>query len=91
MFEKLKQLKDLRAQAKNMQNILSEVMITEEKNGVKITMDGNMNVKLIIIEKEMPKEELEKKIAEAFNEAIKKTQRAMAEKMRGMGGIPGLG
>jgi DNA-binding protein YbaB len=74
-----------------MQNILSEVMITEEKNGIKIIMDGNMNVKSIVIEKEMPKEELEKKITEVFNEAIKKTQRAMAEKMRGMGGIPGLG
>ncbi|MFA5247814.1 MAG: YbaB/EbfC family nucleoid-associated protein [Patescibacteria group bacterium] len=91
MFEKLKQLKDLRSQAKNIQSALSGVMINEERNGIKITMDGNMNVKTITLEKEMSKEELEKRLPDIFNETIKKAQRAMAEKMKGMGGIPGLG
>jgi DNA-binding protein YbaB len=90
MFEKLKQLKDLRDQAKTIQNALAGVMINEEKNGVKIAMDGNMNVKSIALEKEMSKEELEKVLPNVFNEAIKKAQRAMAEKMKGMGGLPGM-
>lgn len=91
MFQKLKQLKDLRDQAKTIQGALSGVEITEENHGIKITMDGNMNVKSVSIEREMAKEELEKRMTDAINSTIKKAQRAMAEKMKGMGGIPGLG
>jgi DNA-binding protein YbaB len=44
MFNKLKQFKDLRSQAKTMQNALSQESVTEEKNGVKITLNGNMEI-----------------------------------------------
>jgi DNA-binding protein YbaB len=90
MFEKLKQLKDLRDKAKTLQNTLSAETITADKGGIKITMDGNMNVSAVVLEKEMSKEEIEKKMPEAINEVIKKTQRVMAEKMRAMGGLPGM-
>ena len=36
MFNKLKQFKDLRSQAKTMQDALAKESVTEEKNGVKI-------------------------------------------------------
>jgi len=62
MFEKLKQLKDLRDKAKTLQNALSAETITADKNGIKITMDGNMNVSAVVLEKEMSKEEIEKKM-----------------------------
>jgi DNA-binding protein YbaB len=90
MFEKLKQLKDLRDKAKHLQNALGAETITAEKNGIKIVMDGNMVVSAVTLEKEMSKEELEKKLPDAINDAIKKTQRVMAEKMRAMGGLPGM-
>ena len=90
MFEKLKQLKDLRDKAKQLQNALSGETITADKGGIKITMDGNMNVSSVVLEKEMTKDEVEKKMPEAINETIKKTQRVMAEKMRAMGGLPGM-
>jgi len=90
MFEKLKQFKDLRDKAKDLQNALGAEIITGEKGGIKITMDGNMNVSAVALEKEMGKEEVEKKMPDAINEVIKKTQRVMAEKMRAMGGLPGM-
>ncbi|MDD4902475.1 MAG: YbaB/EbfC family nucleoid-associated protein [Patescibacteria group bacterium] len=90
MFEKLKQLKDLRDKAKHLQNALGEETIVVEKNGIKITMDGNMVVSAVTLEKEMSKEELEKKLPDAINDTIKKAQRVMADKMRAMGGLPGM-
>ncbi len=90
MFNKLKQFKDLRDQAKTIQEALSEETTVVEKHGIKIEMDGNMKVKSVSIEKEMDKEKMEKAMVEAMNEAIKKTQRAMAMKMQQMGGFPGM-
>jgi DNA-binding protein YbaB len=90
MFEKLKQLKDLRDKAKHLQSALGAETITADRNGIKITMDGNMNVSAVVLEKEMSKDELEKKLPDAINDAVKRTQRVMAEKMRAMGGLPGM-
>ena len=90
MFEKLKQLKDLRDKAKTLQNALGAETITAEKNGIKIIMDGNMNVSSVTLAAEMSKAELEKKLPDAINDTIKKAQRVMAEKMRAMGGLPGM-
>jgi len=91
MFNKLKHLKDLRSQAKMMQDILAQEIITVEKSGVKITMNGNMEIVSVSIEEEINKEKLEGIMKENINDAIKKTQRVMAQKMQEMGGIPGLG
>ncbi len=91
MFEKLKQIKELRDQAKTIQNALSGETIISDRHGINITMDGNMTVKNVSLAKEMSKEEMEKNLPDAINDAIKKTQKVMAEKMRAMGGLPGLG
>ena len=91
MFNKLKQVKDLRSQAKTMQNALADEIITLEKNKVIIKMNGNMEIKEININSDLNKENLEKTLKNLFNDAIKKTQRVMAKKMQEMGGFPGLG
>lgn len=91
MFSKLKQYKDLRSQAKTMQDALSEESVTIEKKGVKITMDGNMKVKSVKIEEAVDKKTIEEASMECFNEAVKKTQKIMAQKMQEMGGFPGMG
>ncbi|HMB66091.1 MAG TPA: YbaB/EbfC family nucleoid-associated protein, partial [Patescibacteria group bacterium] len=59
MFNKLKQYKDLRSQAKTMQDSLSEESITMEKKGVKIVMDGNMKVKSMEIQDNLDKKTIE--------------------------------
>lgn len=48
MFSKLKQFQDLRSQAKTMQNALAQETVTEEKNGVKIVLNGNMEVMSVL-------------------------------------------
>jgi DNA-binding protein YbaB len=90
MFNKLKQFKDLRSQAKTLQSSLKEETITEEKSGVKVVFDGNLEMKEITINPELKKEDLERTLKSAINEAIKRTQKVMAKKMQKMGGFPGM-
>ena len=90
MFNKLKQFKDLRSQAKTMQNALAGETITTEKGGIKVTMNGNMEITSITINEDLAKESLEGMLTDCINEAIKKIQRLMAQKMQEMGKIPGF-
>lgn len=90
MFNKLKHLKDLRSQAKQMQNALSGETTTIEKGGVKVVMNGNMEITSIALNEDLAKDSLEGILADCVNDAIKKTQRLMARKMQEMGGMPGL-
>ncbi len=71
-----------------MQKVLAEEIITVEKGGVKVVMDGNMEVKEIAINENLAKDSLEGILADCVNEAIKKTQRLMAQKMQELGGLP---
>ncbi|MFH0892252.1 MAG: YbaB/EbfC family nucleoid-associated protein [Candidatus Falkowbacteria bacterium] len=90
MFNKLKHLKDLRSTAKQMQNALANESVTINRGGVQVSMNGNMEITKIIINEDLAKESLEGVLADCVNEAIKKTQRVMAQKMQEMGGFPGL-
>ena len=90
MFNKLKQFKDLRNQAKTMQNALAQESVTVDKNGVAITINGNFEITNLVINGKLNKEQLENILKGLFNDAVKKVQRIMAEKMREMGGLSGL-
>lgn len=90
MFSKLKQFKDLRSQAKTMQDALGQETITEERNGVKIVLNGNMEVLSLTLNPSLNQDSQEDTVKKVINEAIKKTQRVMAKKMQDMGGFPGL-
>lgn len=91
MFNKLKQFKDLRDQAKTLQNALAKESITLDKNGVKLTMNGNMEVISIEITETLTNDKMASTMKDLVNDSIKKMQRIMAEKMQSMGGFPGLG
>lgn len=88
MFNKLKQIKDLKNQAKVMQDALATEINTVEKNGFSVTMNGNMETLSIKFPADMTNAEVNLKYC--FNEAVKKTQMAMAKKMQEMGNMPGL-
>ncbi len=88
MFNKLKQFKELRDKAKRMQNALSQESITCERGGVKVVMNGNMEISSITINENLAKESLEGILADCINETIKKTQKIMAQKMQELGGLP---
>jgi DNA-binding protein YbaB len=90
MFSKLKQFKDLRSQAKTMQSALAQETITEERNGVKVVLNGNMEVISLIINENLSKNAQEEALKHCFNDALKRAQRLMAKKMQDMGGFPGM-
>ncbi|OGH64953.1 MAG: nucleoid-associated protein, YbaB/EbfC family [Candidatus Magasanikbacteria bacterium RIFCSPHIGHO2_01_FULL_41_23] len=96
MFNKLKQFKDLRDKAKDLQNTLSKESVTVEAVGgkIKLTMDGNLTLAKIFIDPELlspsKKEKLEAGVKEAHADAMKKMQRIMAMKMKDMGGLPNI-
>ncbi|MCR4329427.1 MAG: YbaB/EbfC family nucleoid-associated protein [Candidatus Roizmanbacteria bacterium] len=79
MFNPFKALGNMQAfqeKAKAMQQALSQEEVTIEKNGVRIVMSGDQQVRSIEVDGAM-----ENRIAEAFAEAIKKTQEIAARKL----------
>ena len=98
MFNKLKHVKDLRDQAKQMQNMLGEekVETTSSSGKIKITMTGNQEIENISIDQELlgpeNKENLQNELKSTFNKSIKDVQKLMAEKIRQSGDInlPGM-
>ena len=96
MFNKLKQFKDIRDQAKTLQNALAEETVTVKAAGDKVvmTMDGNMALTGLAIDDEMlspdKKNKLQDAIKDAHKDAMKKMQRVMAMKMKEMGGLPNI-
>ncbi len=85
MFQKIKQFSDLRKKAKTLQNQLSDVVIDVSRGGFKIVIDGNQEIKSIAVDGSYlelaRKERLEQELVSLFNDAIKKVQRKIAEKM----------
>lgn len=90
MFNKLKQFKDLRDKAKTMQSALAEETISQEKNGIKVSLNGNLEITEIKLNSNLNQNEQENSLKSCLNEAIKKAQKVMAKKMQDMGGFPGL-
>ena len=96
MFNKLKQFKDMRDQAKTMQSALEKESVTVKSAGDKVilSMDGNLMMTGLAIDEELldpsKKEKLQDAIKEAHKDAIKKIQRIMAMKMKEMGGLPNI-
>lgn len=90
MFNKLKQFKDLRSQAKTMQSALADENVSEEKNGIKLVLNGNLEIIELKLNPELNIEVQSDSLKSCFNSAVKKAQRLMAKKMQEMGGFPGL-
>jgi hypothetical protein len=97
MFNKLKQFKDLRNTAKQMQTMLAQESADGEAawGKVKVKINGNQEVLDVQIDPELltvdNKEKLQGALKDATNDAIKKVQRIMAEKVRQSGiTLPGM-
>lgn len=96
MFTKLKQFKDLRNQAKELQGKLASESVTVKTAGdrVVMTLDGNLVMTALAIDDELlapeKKEKLQNAIKDAHADGIKKIQRIMAMKMKEMGGLPNI-
>lgn len=88
MFQKLKQYKDLRDQAKDVQSALADVTVHADAAGGKIAviMDGNQKIQAIDIDAELlspdNKDKIQDGIKTAIEAAMKKVQKEMLTKMR---------
>jgi DNA-binding protein YbaB len=92
MFNKLKQINDIRKQAKEMQNALSQIVVVGESKGKKVmvTINGNQQVQGVQVEEGMSKAETEEMVMSAFNDAMQKLQKELAMNMKNMGGLDAL-
>lgn len=88
MFDKIKELNEMRKQAQKLQDVLKQEVIIVEKGKVKIKIRGDMEVEWVEVDGEQDHD-----LAKAFNAAIKESQKIAAQKMRGQMGdfkIPGF-
>lgn len=96
IFDTVKQLKDLREQAKKMQEILSAITIKEsaKNDALTITLNGNMDVLDVRVLRDAfsSDDELSKTLQETMQAALKRAQVEAGNAMRTTGGlnIPGL-
>ncbi len=88
MFQKLKQFKDMRDQAKQIQEVLSQESV-EGSAGfgkVKITMNGAQKVTATSIDVSLlnagDQKRVEGLVTDAINDAMQKCHKVMAEKMK---------
>lgn len=61
--------------------------IENEKNGVKIFMNGKLEVEDIILNPSLSIQDQEKAVKDCFNDTMKKVQMVVAKKMQSMGGF----
>jgi DNA-binding protein YbaB len=90
IFGKLKQIKDMRTQAKQLQGALGNEVSTADHDGVSISVNGQFELTDVKIDRDMGRDQLAKAIAKAGTEAIKKMQKTVAQKIQAMGGLSKL-
>ncbi len=79
MFNPLKGLGDIHKLQK-MQKALQQQEVTVEKDGIEVRMRGDQKIVSIVIDGQD-----DRRIVEAINEAVKKTQEAAARTLMSMG------
>ena len=77
MFDKLKQLQ----QIKQLKDILEKEKREVEKEGVKVIVNGKMEIEEIKLNPQLNFEKQEKIVKDCINEAMKQIQREAAQKM----------
>lgn len=87
MLGKLKQLKQLR----DLNNSLGKEKMDVEKEGIRVTINGKMQIEGIKLNPELDTSRQEKILKECLNDAVKKMQMRMAQSMSQFGKLPDLG
>lgn len=77
MFDKLKQL----AQLKKLKDILEKERREVEREGIRVVINGKMEIEEIQLNPELSIEKQEKLVKDCINEAMKKIQTEAAQKM----------
>ena len=97
MFDKMKQLMELKKQADQLKKELEAVVLeVNDVRGIKLVINGSQEIKSIQIDpsllNEGNKARLEGDLLKSFNSAVKKAQMTAAKKMQNLlpQGFPGI-
>jgi len=77
MFDQLRKIKQL----KELQDSLKKESIEVEKNGVKVVVNGKMEIESVTLNDEISIQEQERAVKDAINSAFRKIQTIAAQKM----------
>jgi len=77
MFDKLKQIQKL----KELQSILEKEKIEVEKEGIKVVLNGKMEVEEIKLNSELELSQQENLLKDCINDAVSRIQTIAAQKM----------
>ncbi len=80
MFDKLEKIKQL----KDMQAALAQEKVEKEEKGIKVIINGKMEIEEIILNQELEQSEQEKVLKRLINEGFKDIQAIATRKMSGM-------
>ncbi len=80
MWDQMKQAKELY----RLQKELAKEKIEEEEDGVKVIVNGKMEVESITLNENLDKDRQERALISCFNGAMKKIQINLAQKMKSM-------
>ncbi|MFH1175318.1 MAG: YbaB/EbfC family nucleoid-associated protein [bacterium] len=80
MFDKLKEINKLR----ELKNQLKEEKTEAEKDGVKVIVNGNMEIEEVDLNPDLDLKRQSKAVKNAVNDAMRKAQISAAKKMKGM-------
>lgn len=88
MFQKLKQLKDMRDQGKQMKAMLDNVIVVGAglSGKVMITVNGSHETLGVQVEEGLSKAEIEKGVKDALTDVNSKLQKELMSKLQEMGG-----
>lgn len=85
-FGKMKELFELKRKADSLKREMEQIVTTLEHHGVEITLRGDQHVEKVLVDGVE-----DKRLSEAFNEALKESQKKVAKKMQGRLGELGIG
>lgn len=83
MFDKIKQAKQLW----DAKRALQSEKVTVEKEGVRVVVNGLMNVEEVVLNAELDTERQARIVRDAVNDAMKQVQQIMAKKMQSIQGM----
>lgn len=86
LFSKLKQVQELRKQAKDYKNTMGEEHITGSSGAVTVTIDGTQKVESVTLNRDEVRpentEKLQENIKDAIADAQKQLQKVMLKKLQ---------
>ncbi|MCG2724939.1 MAG: YbaB/EbfC family nucleoid-associated protein [Elusimicrobia bacterium] len=88
MFDKMKDLWEMKKKMEEMKKELDGIILESEDNLVKVAISGSQEVKSVTIKADLSsadKTKIELSLTETINRAIRESQKTAATKMGGMG------